>query len=131
MPRRAHGSPLSPAGTSAALRGRSRMWPTEESTTYSSPRYPAMVFALAGDSTITSLVTPTGKDPDGRTVNTPVRRDVGERTAGQLAGPAPGPEPGPGVRRRSASPWDLSTTSRTTVPVGDARNSVSSTSTRI
>src|SRR3954451_23615236 len=38
---------------SAARSGRSRMWPTLDSTTKSSPRYPAIVFALAGDSTIT------------------------------------------------------------------------------
>src|SRR6266550_1976156 len=40
-------------GTSLALRGRSRMWPIEDSTTKSLPRMPAMVFALAGDSTMT------------------------------------------------------------------------------
>jgi hypothetical protein len=33
---------------------RSRMWPTDDSTTKSSPRIPSMVRALAGDSTITS-----------------------------------------------------------------------------
>jgi hypothetical protein len=32
------------------------MWPTLDSTTYPWPRYPAIVLALDGDSTITSLV---------------------------------------------------------------------------
>ena len=32
-PRRAHGSPLIFAGMSAAVWGRSRMWPMEDSTT--------------------------------------------------------------------------------------------------
>src|SRR3954447_21153094 len=41
------------AGMSAARSGRSRMWPTLDSTTKPSPRYPAIVFALAGDSTMT------------------------------------------------------------------------------
>jgi hypothetical protein len=36
----------------------SRMWPTLDSTTYPEPRYPAMVLALEGDSTMTSLVPP-------------------------------------------------------------------------
>src|SRR5680860_1829320 len=40
---------------SAALWGRSRMCPMEDSTTYPGPRYPEMVRALAGDSTMTSL----------------------------------------------------------------------------
>src|SRR5699024_5770449 len=52
-PRRAHFSPLYLAGTSAAPRGRSRMWPREDSTMYPEPRYDPMVRALAGDSTIT------------------------------------------------------------------------------
>src|SRR2546423_13158001 len=52
-PMRDHDSPLSADGTSLALRGRSRMWPIEDSTTKSRPRMPAMVFALAGDSTMT------------------------------------------------------------------------------
>ena len=59
-PRRAHGSALSAGGTSAALRGRSRMWPIDDSTTTSRPRNPAMVLALAGDSTITSGLGMTG-----------------------------------------------------------------------
>ena len=42
------------AGISAALSGMSRMWPMLDSTTYPWPRYPAMVRALAGDSTMTS-----------------------------------------------------------------------------
>ncbi len=37
-PRRAHASPLCLAGTSAALRGRSRTWPRLASTTYPGPR---------------------------------------------------------------------------------------------
>src|SRR5690606_27341117 len=37
---------------------RSRMCPTEASTSYSSPRYLAMVFAFAGDSTMTSFFVP-------------------------------------------------------------------------
>src|SRR4051794_36589153 len=32
------------------------MWPTDDSTTNSSPREPAIVFAFAGDSTITSFI---------------------------------------------------------------------------
>ena len=32
------------------------MWPIEDSTTKSGPRYPAMVFAFAGDSTMTSFL---------------------------------------------------------------------------
>src|SRR2546421_10418648 len=40
-------------GTSLALRGRSLMWPIEDSTTKSLPRMPAMVLAFAGDSTMT------------------------------------------------------------------------------
>src|SRR5205809_5577149 len=56
-PRRAQGWPWYWAGTSSAPRGRSRIWPTEESTTYSSPRYPAMLLTLFGDSTITSFDT--------------------------------------------------------------------------
>ncbi len=55
-PSRAHDSPLYLAGTSAALRGRSRMWPMLDSTTYPRPRYEEIFFALAGDSTITSRV---------------------------------------------------------------------------
>src|SRR5687768_7742821 len=42
------------SGTSAGLAGRSRTWPIDDSTTYSDPRNPAMVRALAGDSTMTS-----------------------------------------------------------------------------
>src|SRR6266568_9018583 len=52
-PMRDHGSDFSAAGTSLALRGRSRIWPMEDSTTKSFPRIPAMVFAFAGDSTMT------------------------------------------------------------------------------
>src|SRR5882672_10408352 len=36
--------------------GRSLMWPTEASTVKSFPRYLLIVFALAGDSTITSYL---------------------------------------------------------------------------
>ena len=53
-PRRAHASPLCDAGTSAALRGRSRTCPIDDSTTKSPPRKREIVRALAGDSTITS-----------------------------------------------------------------------------
>src|SRR5918994_1466740 len=42
-------------GTSLARFGRSRMCPMLDSTSYSEPRYPAMVFAFAGFSTITSF----------------------------------------------------------------------------
>src|SRR5690242_16050939 len=42
------------AGSSEGF-GRSRMCPTDASTSKSPPRYPAIVFALAGDSTMTSL----------------------------------------------------------------------------
>src|SRR5690606_7293534 len=56
MPRLAHGSPLYRAGTSAALRGRSRTWPMLASTTYPSPKKSAIFFAFAGDSTITRRV---------------------------------------------------------------------------
>src|SRR5579875_3075396 len=52
-PRRDHGSALYAAGTSAALRGRSRMCPMDDSTSYSDPRRPEIVLALAGDSTMT------------------------------------------------------------------------------
>ncbi len=38
---------------SLASLGRSRMWPMDDSTVYPLPRKPAMVFALAGDSTMT------------------------------------------------------------------------------
>src|SRR5438445_13465032 len=55
-PSRAHGSDRYLAGISAALSGMSLMWPMLDSTTYPGPRYPAMVRALAGDSTITSRV---------------------------------------------------------------------------
>ena len=55
-PRRAHDSPLYAAGTSSAPRGRSRMWPTEDSTMKSGPSMPPIVRALAGDSTITSAL---------------------------------------------------------------------------
>src|SRR5207248_9478840 len=53
-PRRAHDSPLWDAGTSAALRGRSRTCPIDDSTTKSPPRKREIVRAFAGDSTITS-----------------------------------------------------------------------------
>src|ERR1044072_1890088 len=59
-PRLAHDSPLYFAGTSAALRGRSRMCPREDSTTKFRPRYEAILRAFAGDSTITSR---RGSDP--------------------------------------------------------------------
>src|ERR1700754_3348116 len=59
-PRLDQDSPLSLAGTSAALRGRSRMCPREDSTTKFRPRYEAILRALAGDSTITSR---RGSDP--------------------------------------------------------------------
>src|SRR5437867_6935446 len=36
--------------------GRSRMWPTEAFTVYPEPRYFLIVFALAGDSTTTSVL---------------------------------------------------------------------------
>src|SRR5690554_8145237 len=38
------------------LTGRSRMWPTLDLTIKSEPRYLLMVFAFAGDSTITRLL---------------------------------------------------------------------------
>src|SRR5579859_1194336 len=62
-PSLAHGSPRYLAGISAALSGMSRMWPTLDSTTYPRPRYPAMVRALDGDSTMTSVVPWPSADP--------------------------------------------------------------------
>src|SRR5690554_228503 len=52
-PRRAQGSFLYLGGMSLADRGRSRMCPIDDSTTKPLPRKPAMVRALAGDSTMT------------------------------------------------------------------------------
>jgi hypothetical protein len=42
------------SSTPMSFFGRSMMWPIEASTTYSEPRYLLIVFAFAGDSTITS-----------------------------------------------------------------------------
>ena len=42
-------------GISAARCGKSRMWPTEASTTYSSPKKEPILRAFAGDSTILTL----------------------------------------------------------------------------
>src|SRR3954465_5093117 len=52
-PSRAHDSPLCDAGTSAALRGRSRTCPIDDSTMKSPPRKREIVRAFAGDSPIT------------------------------------------------------------------------------
>src|SRR5262245_65496881 len=56
MPRRAHFSPRCAAGISRALLGRSRTCPMEASIRKPFPRNFPIVFALAGDSTITSGV---------------------------------------------------------------------------
>jgi len=55
-PSLAQASFLYSAGISAARCGRSRMWPTEASTTYSSPKYVDIFLAFAGDSTMTSFL---------------------------------------------------------------------------
>src|SRR6188768_3651549 len=47
-------------GTSLARRGKSRMCPMDDSTMYSGPRKAAMVFAFAGDSTMTRDLSLTG-----------------------------------------------------------------------
>src|SRR5438094_8660222 len=52
-PIRDQGSALNADGTSLAFRGSTRMWPIEDWTTKSRPSIPAIVFALAGDSTMT------------------------------------------------------------------------------
>ncbi len=42
--------------------GRSRTWPTDARTVYPAPKYFSIVFAFAGDSTITSVVLMTSID---------------------------------------------------------------------
>src|SRR5688572_7249166 len=49
--------------------GRSRTWPTVARTRYARPRYLPMVFAFAGDSTITSEVLPGSDGPSSSYVN--------------------------------------------------------------
>jgi hypothetical protein len=48
------GSKFFSMSTPSLLLGRSMMWPTDALTVKSLPRYLPMVFALAGDSTMTS-----------------------------------------------------------------------------
>src|SRR5215208_5008391 len=83
-PRRAHGSFLCSAGTSAARSGRSLMCPMLDSTENSGPRKREIVRAFAGDSTITSFVSVTANhlSPGPRTP-----RRAGGHTPGRAAVP--------------------------------------------
>src|SRR5262249_13935374 len=101
MPRRPASVPLNFFGTSLALLGKSRMWPTLDLPTYPAAREPAKVRAFAGDSTLTSGLGTCGI-PLGAVANRPTGGSRPHRGATNRVpvsniprSPAPGHSPGP------------------------------------